>query len=73
MPNIITNEVDGFISDDDDKLIFYINLLLTDDLVADKISKNSIKIAKKLFSKETVINNWKDMFNDLGLGMGVTR
>ena len=59
IPDLITNEVDGFWSDDPQKLKDYISILLNDYSVAKQIGEAGRKRAIEVFSKEVVKEQWR--------------
>ena len=63
--NIIQNEVDGFYSDDVSTLKQYLNLLLKDKTASREIGANGRKTGINLFGKQTVVNQWRTLFNNL--------
>lgn len=63
--SLIENGVNGFWSDDLNKLRQYIQTLLTDKGLASEISKNARASMLKEFSKEKVKDSWKTLFQIL--------
>ena len=59
-PSLIQNGVNGFISDNPYELKDYINQLLTNDSLAQSISKAGRESAIKYFGKETIKQQWKE-------------
>ncbi|MBU1110798.1 glycosyltransferase [Patescibacteria group bacterium] len=60
---IIEDGVNGFCSDEIDKLKDYISILLSNKDYAQKIGKKGRETAIKLFSKETIKNQWLKYLN----------
>ena len=60
IPEIITNGVDGFWSDSEQDLRFYIQSLLQDHKLAQEISAKGRAKAIELFGKETIKQQWND-------------
>jgi glycosyltransferase involved in cell wall biosynthesis len=60
IPDLIENNLNGFISDDINELRAYINLLLTNDDLAKDISIEGRKIAIEHFGKEMIGLAWKE-------------
>ena len=60
IPNIISNGVNGFFSDNIDELTGYIDLLMKDKDRAQAIGDAGRKTAIELFGKETIMKSWAD-------------
>jgi len=63
IPEIIENGVNGFCSNDEEKLREYLELLLHDRGLAKLIGKNARKTMVEKFSEQTFINNWNHIFD----------
>lgn len=57
--DLITNYVNGFISDNKEELQSYINTLLTNETVAKTISSNARISAIKIFGKDKIYEEWR--------------
>lgn len=60
IPDLIENNVDGFVSDDMDELRDKVRLMLNDHDYAKYISNNAQAKAKKLFDKIHIAQQWKN-------------
>lgn len=65
IPEIIENGVNGFISNNEDELRSYIELLLTDDDLNRKLGENARKTIIEKFSEEYFINEWNTTFDTI--------
>lgn len=65
IPEIIENGVNGFISNDENELRRYCELLLNDQQLANKIAHNGVQTIRTRFNKETFINNWNNVFRSV--------
>jgi hypothetical protein len=65
VPKLITNGVDGFVSDDVGELTEYCRALLDDHDFAKTVSAAARNSAKKYFGKDVVMSNWKSFFESL--------
>lgn len=65
IPDIISNGVNGFVADSIGELKDYINLLLTDDVLANRISIAGRKTAIELFGKKQRQREWADFLRRL--------
>ena len=65
VPDIISNGVNGFIADTVQELKDYINLLMTDDVLANRISVAGRKTAIELFGKKQRMREWADFLRRL--------
>lgn len=63
IPEIIENGVNGFISNDENELRSYIELLLNDDELNKKVGENARSTIISKFSEEKFINEWNNVFN----------
>jgi hypothetical protein len=57
--SLISNCVDGFVSDDIDTLREYIEVLMHSDSVADNISKRARTAAIRIFGKDVIAEQWR--------------
>ena len=62
IPNIITHGVDGFISNNENELIGYCNLLLNDYNLAKKMSDAARQSCDRIFNMQAFIDNWNEVF-----------
>lgn len=62
IPEIIENGVNGFISNDEQQLRSYIEMLLIDRDLANKIGQNARQTILDKFSESKFINNWNHIF-----------
>lgn len=58
VPDLITNGVDGFVSDDIEELQAHIRLLLRDHDLARRISAAAVKSARRRFDYATIRDRW---------------
>ena len=65
IPEIIQNGVNGFISNDEDEIKKYIQKLLVDKELADRLGKAARETIIEKFSEEKFINKWNETFNKL--------
>lgn len=65
LPDMLTNGVDGFYSDDPQELINISNELIRNETLAKQISDNGRKLALKYFSKAAQAKKWKALFNSV--------
>ena len=65
VPDIISNGVNGFIADTVQELKDYINLLMTDDVLANRISVAGRNTAIELFGKKQRMREWADFLRRL--------
>ena len=65
VPDIISNGVNGFVANTIREAKDYINLLLTDDIAARRISEAGRKTAIDLFGKRQRIREWADFLRRL--------
>lgn len=62
IPELITNEKNGFYSDSPEELIYYLKLLLENEKLRNKIGAESRKLALTNFSKARISQQWIDFF-----------
>lgn len=60
VPELITNGVTGYVSDDITELRNYIQLLMEDHETARRIGEAGRKLAIELFDKKKIMNEWKE-------------
>lgn len=65
IPEIIQNGVNGFISNDENELRSYIELLLNDDELNKQIGENARNTIIEKFSEEKFINEWNNVFDTI--------
>lgn len=63
LPTVITNDVNGYVHTDVDYLIEKMNVLLSDKPLARKLGNNAKKTAKKRFTIQRFINDWKSVID----------
>lgn len=63
IPEVIENGVNGFISNDENKLKEYINTLLSDAELRQRIGINARKTIETKFSEQEFINEWNLIFD----------
>lgn len=63
IPQFIENGVNGFISNDINKLREYVQILLTDKELANKIGKAGRQTVLERFNESRYINKWNEIFN----------
>ena len=63
IPEIIENGVNGFISNNEDELKEYIQQLLGDKELRDKLGKAARETVIQNFSEEKFIDNWNETFD----------
>ena len=64
IPSIIQQGISGFWSDDTQEMIKLTKNLLTNRELAEKISRGARKMAIRLFSKDVVAPQWRDLLNE---------
>ncbi len=65
VPGLITNGVDGFVSDNVEELTEYCAALMNDYDFAQTVSVAARNSAKKYFSRDIVMSNWTEFFKTL--------
>ncbi len=63
MPNFIKHGENGFMSNDEGELRGYIEKLLADPELADKMGQAARETIKEKFSEERFVNEWNTIFN----------
>lgn len=63
IPEIIENGVNGFISNDENKLKEYINILLSDEKLMTELGNNARKTIETKFPENTFITKWNSIFD----------
>lgn len=63
IPEIITNGENGFISNDENELRQYIEKLMNDTDLRNKIGSNARKTIQDKFSEQKFVNEWNNIFN----------
>lgn len=64
IPEVITNGQNGFISNDENELRNYLELLLQDKDLRKKLGDNARQTIQEKFSEVEFINKWNNIFND---------
>lgn len=64
IPSIITNGVNGFISNDENELRTYIFDLLSNEELRKKIGQQARETIKTKFSENNFVNNWNKLFDE---------
>ena len=62
LPEIIEHGINGFISNDENKLKEYCQMLLNDEKLAQKLGENGRKTILEKFNKKTFLNKWNNIF-----------
>lgn len=65
IPEIIENGVNGFISNSEDELREYIDLLMNDDDLRAKMSINARKTIEDKFAQEKFVQTWNNLFDHI--------
>jgi glycosyltransferase involved in cell wall biosynthesis len=63
IPEIIQNGVNGYISNDEEELKRYLQMVINDEGMRKVLGNNARETVQKLFSQEKFINNWNEIFN----------
>jgi len=63
IPNIIKNGFNGYISNDENELKEYINLLLSDETKRKEIGNNARQTILDNYSEQEFIDKWNEIFN----------
>lgn len=63
IPNIIINGVNGFMSNNEGELRYFIEKLLDSESLRNEIGAGARKTILELFSEEQFINNWNNIFD----------
>lgn len=64
IPEIIKNGENGFISNDENELKQYINILLENEELRKQVGQNARQTIMNLFSEEKFIDNWNKLFDE---------
>ncbi len=62
IPEIIQNGINGFISNDEKELRGYLELLLKDEELANKLGENARNTITEKFSSQVFVDNWNKVF-----------
>lgn len=62
IPEIITHGVNGFISNDEQELSQYLNVLLREEKLAIQLGQNARKTILEKFSLKSFVDNWNNIF-----------
>jgi len=65
IPDIINNGVNGFISNNEEELRDYIDLLLKSDELRNRLGLEARKTVVERFSEQYFINNWNTIFDNI--------
>jgi len=65
IPEIIKNGYNGFISNDENELRNYLNLVLNDSDLRSILGKNARDTILEMFSEEKFINKWNELFDKI--------
>lgn len=63
IPDIIQNGINGYISNNENELKYYINMLLNDENKRQEIGNNARQTILTMFSEENFIKNWQNVFD----------
>lgn len=63
IPDIIKNGINGYISNDENELRSYIDILLNDENKRLEIGNNARQTILEMFSEEKFIKNWQEVFD----------
>lgn len=64
IPEIITNGINGFISNDENELRRYLELLLNDKELRSKLGKNARETIKEKFPEQLFLQKWNKVFDE---------
>jgi len=59
----VSHGIDGFITDDEDEAVDYINLLLSDKKLRKRFSKNAREKAREVLSIDRFLKEWNDLLD----------
>lgn len=65
IPEIIKNGENGFISNNEDELRNYLNLVISDENLRSKIGENARKTVLEMFSEKAFIDKWNKIFDNI--------
>lgn len=65
IPEIIKNGENGFISNNEDELRNYLNLVINDENLRSKIGENARKTVLEMFSEKAFIDKWNKIFDNI--------
>lgn len=65
IPEIIEHGVNGFISNDEKELRGYLELLLSDDVLAKQLGEKARETILSKFSKQAFVRNWRSIFKEV--------
>lgn len=61
VPTLFKNGIDLFLGDSEEELVYYINLLLTNEVLAKKVSSAARQVALDLWSFDKVKSQWEEV------------
>jgi hypothetical protein len=65
IPDIIQNGKNGYISNDEKELNYYLKLVMNDDQVRQELGKNARQTIIDMFSEDSFINTWNAIFDNV--------
>lgn len=65
IPEIIQNGYNGYISNDEEELRKYINIILNDESIRKELGRNARDTITQKFSENEFINNWNALFDNI--------
>lgn len=65
IPEIIKNGYNGYISNDERELTYYLKLVLNDERIRQELGKNARQTILDKFSEKTFIDEWNKLFNSI--------
>lgn len=63
IPEIIQNGVNGYISNDENELAYYLKLVLNDEGIRKELGNNARKTIVEQFSQDKFLSQWNGIFN----------
>jgi glycosyltransferase involved in cell wall biosynthesis len=64
IPEIITNGVNGFISNDENELRSYLDMLTSDEDLATKLGQQARLTIEKEYGLDTFVSNWTNVLRE---------
>jgi len=64
IPEIITNGINGFISNDESELRNYLQMIISDSDLRQTLGNNARQTIKTMFAQDKFINKWNEIFNN---------
>ena len=65
IPEVITHGENGLISNDENELRSYVEALLNDDKLRDKLGKPARETVVARFSQDKFVDNWNTLFDEV--------